>query len=199
MRKVMAGLFISLDGVAEAPNEWQFDHFDEDMMEALGTQLARQDAVLLGRRTYEEWKDYWPTSNDEPFASYINNVPKYVVSKTLDRVQWGKMDTVQLIRADLAEQIGQLKRQPGSGIGVGGSISLVRSLLMNDLLDELTLMIHPLVVGRGKRLFEEGSPLKRLEVVSSKATRTGVIIAIYRPRQAAQMSPERQASQTVEA
>lgn len=185
MRKVMADLFISLDGVAEAPNEWQFDSFDEDMGHAIERQLATQDTVLLGRRTYQEWKAFWPTSTDEPYASYINNVPKVVVSTTLSSVEWGNTNSITLIKGNLADEIGRLKRQPGKGIGVAGSISLVRSLLRNDLLDKLTLMIHPVVVGKGKRLFEEGAPLKRLQVTESKTTRTGVLIVAYQPRQGA--------------
>src|SRR5262245_22605698 len=111
MRKVVSGLFISLDGVTESPDQWQFDHFDDDMMAALGTYIAETDTVLMGRVTYQEWAPYWPTSTDEPFASFINNVPKYVVSKTLDQVEWGKWDNTRLIKEDLAEAITRLKQQ----------------------------------------------------------------------------------------
>jgi dihydrofolate reductase len=178
MREVVSGLFISLDGVTESPHEWQFDHFDKEMMAEMGAHIARQGAVLLGRVTYQEWASYWPTSTDEPYASHINNTPKYVVSTTLDRVGW-KNST--LIKGNLAEEIASLKQQPGKDIGVAGSPTLVRSLLQNDLLDELTLMIHPVVVGRGKRLFKDGGDLKRLRLVDSKTTSTGVLIATYRP------------------
>jgi len=177
MRKVVSGLFISLDGVVESPDKWQFDHFDEDMMAAMGSQIAAQDTVLLGRVTYEEWAPYWPTSTDEPFASHINNTPKYVVSTTLDKVEW-KNST--LIKGNLAEAIAKLKQQPGKNIGVAGSPTLVRSLLQNDLLDELTLMVHPVVVGGGKRLFKDGGDLRRLKLVDTKTTRTGVVILSYR-------------------
>jgi dihydrofolate reductase len=182
MRRVVAALFISLDGVTESPDKWQFDHFDEGMMTAMTSQLAAQDAVLLGRVTYQEWAPYWPTSTDEPFASYINRTPKYVVSTTLDKVSWGKWDGITLIKGSLADELSKLKRMPGKSIGVAGSPTLVRSLLQGDLLDELTLMIHPVVAGGGKRLFKDGSAIKRLKLVDSKATPTGVLIATYRRR-----------------
>lgn len=180
MRKLIASLFISLDGVTESPDKWQFDSFDGDMMAAMNSQLAEQDTVLLGRVTYEEWATYWPTSTDEPFATYINNIPKYVVSTTLDRVDW---QNSTLIKGNLAEEITRLKQQPGKNIGTAGSSTLVRSLLAQNLLDELTLMVHPVIVGSGmKRLFNDSSDLKRLNLVDSKLTSTGVAILTYQPR-----------------
>jgi dihydrofolate reductase len=182
MRKVVSGLFISLDGVTESPDQWQFDHFDEGMMQALGEFLDAEDAILLGRVTYQEWEPYWPTSADEPFASFINQIPKYVVSTTLDSVQWGQFEKPTLIKGNLAQEIGKLKQQPGKNIGIAGSPTLVESLLQAGLLDEVTLMIHPVVAGRGKRLFKDGRSLKRMRLVDSKTTPTGVILATYHPR-----------------
>jgi dihydrofolate reductase len=179
MRKVVAGLYISLDGVVESPNKWQFDNFDTEIMTNMGSQLEAEDSVLLGRVTYQEWAAYWPTSTDEPFASFINNIPKYVVSTTLHRVDWSNSTLVQ---GSLKEEITSLKGQPGKNIGVAGSPTLVHSLLINDLLDELTLMIHPVVVGSGKRLFNGFNPLKRLKLVGSQITSTGVAILTYQPR-----------------
>lgn len=181
MRKVNAGLFISVDGVVESPNQWQFDSFDDDMTAAMTAHLAAEDTILLGRVTYQEWIHYWPTSADEPYASHINNTPKYIVSTTLEKVEWGKWQNISLIKGNLAEAIGRLKQQPGKNIGVGGSPTLVRSLLQADLLDELTLMIHPVVVGSGKRLFEGEGALKRLKLVASKTTGSGVSILTYQP------------------
>jgi dihydrofolate reductase len=181
MRKVVSGLFISLDGVVESPDKWQFDHFDEDMMAGMGSQIAAEDTVLLGRVTYQEWMPYWPTSTDEPYASHINNTPKYVVSTTLDKVEWGKWNNATLIRGNLAKEISKLRQQPGKNIGVPGSPTLVHSLIQDGLLDELTLMIHPVVVGRGKRLFKDGDALKRWKLIYSKTTRTGVMILTYQP------------------
>lgn len=182
MRKVVSGLFISLDGVVESPDQWQFDNFDEDMLAEMGAQIGAQDTVLLGRVTYQDWASYWPTATDEPYASFINNTPKVVVSTTLDKVEW-KNST--LVKANLADEIAQLKQQPGKNIGVSGSPTLVRSLLQYDLLDELILMVHPVIVGHGKRLFKDGGDLKRLKLVESKTTRTGVIILFYQPTQKA--------------
>ena len=184
MRKVIAGLFISLDGVTESPDQWQFDHFDEDMMAALGAHIAAEDTILLGRVTYQEWAPYWPTSTDEPYASHINNTPKYVVSTTLGKVEWGQRDNITLIKGNLAEEIAKLKQQPGKNIGISGSPTLVQSLLQSDLLDELYLMVHPVVVGKGKRLFKDGADLKRLTLTDSTITPTGVAILTYQPRQA---------------
>lgn len=180
MRKVFGALFISLDGVTEAPNLWQFDNFDEDMGAAMMAVLSEQDAVLLGRVTYEEWAGYWPNSTDEPFASFINNTPKYVFSTTLDNVDAWQNST--LIKGNAAEAIAALKAQPGKNIGIAGSPTLVRSLLQQDLLDELILMIHPVAVGSGKRLFADGDALKRLELADSTITRSGVAILTYRPK-----------------
>jgi dihydrofolate reductase len=180
MRKVVSWLFISLDGVVEAPNEWQFDVLDDDMLADLTSQSDAEDAMLLGRVTYQEWAPYWPTSTDEPYASHINNIPKYVVSTTIDDVEWGKWEKPTLIKDDLAEEITKLKKQSGKNIGVGGSPTLVRSLLQEGLLDELKLMIHPVIAGKGKRLFND-SDLQRLKLVDSKVTGTGVVIVTYQP------------------
>jgi len=179
MRKVVAGLFMTLDGVVESPGTWQ-EHFDEDMGEAMMEQLTSQDAVLLGRVTYQEWASYWPTATDEPFASFINSTPKYVFSTTLDSVAEWKNST--LIKGDLAQEIAKLKQLSGKNIGTAGSPTLVYSLLEQGLLDELILLVHPVVAGNGKRLFKDGGSLKRLQLLSSKTTRTGTVILTYQPR-----------------
>jgi dihydrofolate reductase len=177
MRKVFAGLFSSVDGVVQAPNEWQ-PAFDEEMGEALGRMLDGQDAVLLGRVTYAEWADYWPTSADEPFASWINGVQKYVASSTLESARWPNST---LIKGPLTDFVTELREQPGGSIGVGGSPSLVRSLLAAGLLDELTLMISPVVAGGGRqRLFADDAALTRLELVSAQPTSSGAVIVSYR-------------------
>ena len=179
MRKVYAGLFSSIDGVVQAPNEWQ-PAFDEEMGAALSRMLEGQDAVLLGRVTWSEWAGYWPTSTDEPFASWINSTPKYVASSTLDSVdQWSNST---LIKGSVADFIAELRRQKGETIGTGGSPSLVRWLFDQGLLDELTLLIHPVVAGGGrKRLFADDAALTKLELIESQPTSSGVIIATYRP------------------
>jgi dihydrofolate reductase len=179
MRKVTAGLFSSIDGVVEAPNEWQ-PAFDEEMGAVLSRMLEDQDAVLLGRVTFTEWAGYWPSSADEPFASYINSTQKYVASTTLDSVaQWPNST---LIKDSLASFLAELREQDGGTIGTAGSPSLVRSLIQQGLLDELTLMISPVVAGGGrKRLFADDAELTRFELARAQPTSGGALIATYRP------------------
>jgi dihydrofolate reductase len=181
MRKVTAGLFSSIDGVVEAPNEWQ-PAFDEEMGAVLTRMLEEQDTVLLGRVTFTEWAGYWPTSTDEPFASYINSTRKYVASTTLESVaQWPNST---LIKGSVAGFLTRLREQDGGTIGTAGSPSLVRSLIQQGLLDELTLMISPVVVGGGrKRLFPEDAAPASFELIKAQSTSSGAIIATYRPTQ----------------
>ena len=179
MRKVVGYLLMTLDGVVEEPGEW-LEYFDEDLRENMGEVINEQDAVLLGRMMYQEWATYWPTATDEPlFASFINTVPKYVVSTTLSSVdEW---QPAKLIKGNISQEIAKLKQQPGKNIGAHGSIILVCSLLERDLLDELILIVFPVLVGGGRRLLKEGDSLKRLKLVSSKSTRTGALILTYQP------------------
>jgi dihydrofolate reductase len=182
MRKLVSWLFVSLDGVAENPGAWQPpDIFDDVMIAAISALTTNEDAMLLGRVSYQEWSGYWPTSTDEPFASHINGMPKYVVSTTLDDVSWGEFAKPTLISENVTDAIRALKDQPGKNVTVGGSLTLVRSLLRDGLLDELTLVIHPLVVGKGRRLFTDDDGPRRLQLVSSTVSGTGVVIATYRP------------------
>ncbi len=179
--KVVSWLFISLDGVVESPDQWQAGLLDDDMLTDITSQIDAEDAILMGRVTYQDFAPYWPNSTDEPFASHINHAPKYVVSTTLDEAEWGKWDKPQVIKGNLAGEISKLKRQPGKNVGVSGSPTLVRSLLEGGLLDELKLMIHPVIVGHGKRLFKDGGDLKKLKLVDSKVTGSGVVIVTYQP------------------
>jgi dihydrofolate reductase len=179
MRKVTAGLFSTIDGVVEAPDQWQ-PAFDEEMGAALSRMLEEQDAVLLGRVTFTEWAGYWPTSADEPFASWINGTTKYVASTTLDSVdQWANST---LIPGSVAEFVADLKQGDGGTIGTAGSPTLVRSLIEHGLLDELTLMISPVVAGGGRaRLFPADAALRNFELVEAQPTSSGAVIATYRP------------------
>ena len=179
MRKVFAGLFMALDGVVQAPNEWQ-PGFDEEMGAALNEMLDGQDTILMGRGTFTEFAQYWPTSTDEPFASWINATTKHVFSSTLDSVDnWANS---VLVSTPAAEYVDQLRRQTGGTIGVTGSPSLVRSLIDAQMLDELALMISPVAAGGGRaRLFADDHAPTPLQLVDAKGTSSGAIIATYRP------------------
>ena len=181
MRKVIASEFVSLDGVFEAPDQWHFPYFNDEMGQEIGAAMAASDAMLMGRVLYEEWADFWPRQDPEenPVAARMNGVRKYVVSTTLEEpLEW---QNSTLIAGDVAEEISELKRQPGKDIVISGSGSLVGSLLEDGLIDELGLMIHPVVVGSGKRLFEEGGERIALELVDFRTFSTGVVYLTYRP------------------
>jgi dihydrofolate reductase len=181
MRKVVAAEFVSLDGVMESPDKWHFPYFNEEMGQAVGEGFAASDAMLMGRVNYEEWAAYWPQQDPEenPVAAQMNDVRKYVVSTTLEEpLEWSNST---LIKENVAEEISALKNQPGKDIVISGSGTLVRSLLRYGLLDELKLMIHPILVGSGKRLFEDETETKPLELVDSQTFSTGVLYLTYRP------------------
>ena len=180
MRKLIASFFISLDGVVEAPDKWHFPYFNDEMGAAVGEAIAATDSMLIGRRTYEEWAAYWPQQDpaSDPFVSIMNETPKFVASTTLDKVEW---QNSTLLEGDLAEAVNALKAQPGKNIGMSGSATLVRSLLEAGVLDELRLLVHPLVVGQGAKLFPDGTSPVNLELVASNAFSTGVLDLTYRP------------------
>jgi dihydrofolate reductase len=183
MRKIVASELVSLDGVMESPEEWAFSYSNDEMAEANTSGMAEADAMLFGRVTYQEFATYWPYQNsaEQPFTDYLNNTPKYVVSTTLEEpLEW---QNSILINDNVAQEISRLKQQPGKDIGIVGSATLVRSLLRDGLLDELTLMVPPIILGRGKRLFEEAGDQKALELVDSKTFATGVLYLTYRPAQ----------------
>jgi dihydrofolate reductase len=181
VRKIVAAEFLSLDGVMESPDQWHFDYFNDEMGEAVGEGFATSDALLMGRVLYEEWAAYWPNQNPEenPVAATMNGIRKYVVSTTLEGpLEW---NNTTLIGENVAEELSEIKRQPGKDIVISGSGALVRSLLDDGLIDELKLMVHPVVVGRGKRLFEDGGKQTALELVDSRTFATGVVYLTYRP------------------
>jgi dihydrofolate reductase len=174
MRKVVAAEFLSLDGVMESPDKWHFPYFNEEMGQAIGEGFAAADAMLMGRVNYEEWAAFWPGQDPQ-----MNAMQKYVVSTTLEEPLGWQNST--LIGENVAEEIATLKQGEGGDIVISGSGALVRSLLQYGLLDELKLMIHPVVVGGGKRLFEDDGEQKALELVESKTFETGVLYLTYRP------------------
>jgi len=180
MPKINAGLFVTLDGVAERPESWNPPYFDGEMGAEIGSAMASADALLLGRVTYEEWAAFWPNQRAEqnPMAALINSKRKYVVSNTLGTTDW---ENSTIVGGDLATEVPKLKDRSGGDLLVSGSITLVQSLLAQNLLDELSLMVHPLVLGNGRRLLDSIDGAKRLELVESKSFGSGVVSLAYRP------------------
>lgn len=175
MRSVVLYTLLSLDGVAESPD--QFVHDWDDRLDAnLAEVIAEQDAVLLGRQMYEEWSSYWPTAEVEPFASFINTVQKYVASSTELTGDWGACTRVP---NDVEQFVADLKQTAGRSIGVHGSIRLAQSLLRAGLVDELRLVITPTTVGSGQRLFGT-SELQRWQLLSSDVSSSGELLLHYR-------------------
>jgi dihydrofolate reductase len=171
MRKVVVYELLSLDGVAEQPLEF-ITAFDAVMRENLGRVIATQDAVLLGRRTYDDWAAFWPTSDIEPFASFINGVEKFVVSSTTPEPTWAN---TTVINGGLQEFVTKLKGRSGGDIGVHGSIALTQSLLEGGLVDELRLVIAPALHMHGRKLFGGGSS-RRLTLTRNVATPSGYLL-----------------------
>lgn len=177
-RKIIVGEFISLDGVVEAPDEWHFPYVNEEMFGAMWSQAAESDTMLLGRVTYESYAGAFANAPaDDPAASQMNRFAKVVVSKALDHLTW---QNSTLLSGDVVEQVTALKEQPGGGILVTGSITLTRTLLRAGLVDEISLFVHPIVVGSGQRLFEEDGPQIPLTLVDCKPLSTGVVHQTYR-------------------
>ena len=175
MRKVVVYELLSLDGVAEDPDGF-FADWDDAMEANLAAVIAAQDAVILGRRSYKEWAEFWPRSEIEPFATFINGVAKYVMtSAPLDR-EWAN---VSVVDGGLVEFVRDLKDRPGGDIGVHASISVAQTLLAADVVDELRLVIAPRIAGRGRRLLD-GLPALRLETIRSTTSPTGYLLVDYR-------------------
>jgi dihydrofolate reductase len=180
MRKIIAGLFISLDGVVEAPEKWTGPYFNDQVGQAVGTLMAANDAMLLGRVTYQGFAAAFGGQSGG-MADQMNNTPKYVVSSTLTSADW---QNSTLISDDIAGQIAALKRQPGQNIGMSGSSALVSWLLRHGLLDRLDLLVFPVVLGAGKRLFSEPDGQLALALTGSETFSTGVVHLSYEPARA---------------
>lgn len=175
MRKVVAYELLSLDGVAEKPDGF-FADWDDAMDANLGVVIAAQDAVILGRRSYEEWAAFWPGSEIEPFATFINGVAKYVATSTPLDPEWADATVVD---GELVEFVKDLKSQPGADIGVHASISVAQALLAAGVVDELKLVIAPTIAGSGRRLLD-GLPAIRLEATRTATSPTGYLLLDYR-------------------
>lgn len=174
VRKVVAYELLSLDGVAEHPEEF-FTEFDDVMQENLGRVIATQDAVFLGRRTYNYWAEFWPTSDIEPFATFINGVDKFVVTSTPIETTWAN---TTIIDGGLLEVVNEMKGRSGGDIGVHGSISLTQALLEEGLIDDLRLVVAPALTMHGRKLFEKGLS-QRLTLTRSVASPSGYLLLDY--------------------
>jgi dihydrofolate reductase len=193
MRKVIVSTFLTLDGVMQAPGDpdedraggfdhggWQMPYFDEAAGAAIFEGMASSDGLLMGRKTYEIMAPYWPSQpSDDPAAAQMNNVAKYVVSTTLEEpLEWSNS---KLINGDVETEVPKLKKQAGKDLQVIGSGELAHSLMQHGLVDEYRLMVHPVVLGSGKRLFKEGGTKIPLRLTDSKISGTGVLILTYQP------------------
>lgn len=182
MRRLVVTENLTLDGVAEAPERWFPPYQSDDVAAANGLGRDATDALLLGRRTYEALAGYWPHQRDDEggITAYLNGVAKFVVSSTLERADW--VNTT-LLRGDVATEVAELKRRPGGTIGVIGSPTLVRALLHRGLVDELRLLVCPLLLGSGERLFDDTGRTE-LELIETRTFESGVVGLTYAPRKA---------------
>jgi dihydrofolate reductase len=194
MSELIVVMSMTLDGVTQAPGRpdederggfryggWAQQYNDPVAGQEMGKGMASTGAILLGRRTYQDFYSYWPRQRDNPYTDVLNETPKYVASRTLTGpLPW---QNSTLLDADVVTAVARLKIELDAGIAVLGSGELVRSLAQAGLVDRYVLLIHPLVLGTGRRLFADGTPYTSLELVSSVPTTTGVVIATYRPVQ----------------
>jgi dihydrofolate reductase len=192
MRKLTVTNNLSLDGVMQGPGRpdedtrggfdrggWALPYNDEVMGRVMGEGMAQTGALLLGRRTYEDFAGYWPHQKDNPFTDVLDNIQKYVASTTLTEPLPWKNST--LLQGDAADAVASLKEQPGPDIAILGSGELIQALRSRNLIDEYVLLIHPLLLGSGRRLFPDGAPPAELRLTNSVTTTTGVVIATYQP------------------
>jgi len=196
MRTLRVIEFLSLDGVMQAPGDpqedteggfrhggWQRPYFDDVLGASAAQGMAATDAYLFGRKTYEKMAAYWPrVSDDDPYARHLNSTPKHVASTTLTHVDW---DKTTLLEGDVPQAVAALKEEPGEDIAVLGSGQLVQTLTEHDLVDEFSLVVYPILLGSGKRLFRDSEQARRLTLIDSQTTGTGGVMLTYRPARAA--------------
>lgn len=179
MRRIIAGLFTSIDGVVDTPNKWNTPYFNEEIGQTIGASMAQADALLLATKTYQEFAAYWPHQSGNPIAPLMNNKPKYIVSNSLKTLEW---QNSTLIRGDdWVAEVTKLKGRPGKNILVPGSPALVRSLIRARLLDQLNVIMCPVVVGTGARLFYDIDPMTTFKVMDAKTISTGAVRLAFEP------------------
>jgi dihydrofolate reductase len=191
MMKLIVGTFLSLDGVMQAPGGpdedrdggfdlggWLVPYADDDMGQFMVESIKSTDAFLLGRKTYEIFAAHWPKVTDEndPIAVALNSKPKYVASRTLDHVDWNNST---LLQGDAADAVAELKRQSDGDLQVQGSSDLAQTLMRHNLVDEYRLLVYPVVLGKGKRLFREGNVPAAVRLTDTRTTSTGVTVHTY--------------------
>jgi dihydrofolate reductase len=190
MRKLVVGTFVSLDGVMQAPGGpdedpsdgfthggWTVPYWDDDMLKIMTDWTEQAGAMLLGRKTYEIFAAHWPNvGDDDPVAAKLNRMPKYVASTTLDTVEW---NNATVIKGDVADAVAKLKEEPGGEIQLTGSGQLAQTVMKHGLVDEYRLLIFPVVLGSGRRLFGDGTIPTALKLVDTTTSNTGVAIQVY--------------------
>ena len=192
MRKLVVIEFMSLDGVVQAPGDaqedteggfahggWQRPYFDEVFARVAADGMAQTDAQLFGRKTYDKMAAFWPTvGDDDPFAKHLNHVTKYVASRSMTEATW---EGTTVLNGDVVAQVREIKEQGGGTISVLGSADLAHTLMAHDLIDEYSLAVHPILLGKGKKLFRNAEQVRKLELVDCTRTTTGVLLTTYRP------------------
>ena len=179
--RLVATEYLSLDGVFEEPGKWSFPFFNEEAGQFKWTELQASDALLLGRNTYDGFAAAWPTMpGTGEFGEKMNTMPKYVVSSTLEKVEWAGS---RLIRGNLMDEIRKLKKVPGQDLLLSGSAQLFNALAQENLIDLYRFMLHPIILGKGKRLFADGTDRRVLALTETKAFKAGIVVVEYVPAQ----------------
>jgi len=178
MARIIVTEFVSVDGVFEAPHEWHFPFFNQQAQQYKMDELRATDALLLGRTTYEGFAEAWPQMSGDEFSDKFNTMPKHVVSTTLENPTWTNS---HVVRGDLATELGKLKDQYEQDIFIHGSGNLASSLIQQGLVDEVRLMVHPVVVGKGRTFFEEGTSVAALKLASITTWESGIVLLTYQP------------------
>lgn len=187
MRRLIASTFLSLDGFTVGQNEdmgWVMNNFNEEMGKYAGDLMSSMDAILLGRVTYQIMINFWPANTEAtaPGADKMNNTPKVVFSRTLDKADWGKYKNVRVVKDNVAQEIAKLKQQPGKNMVIYGSANLVQGLTRLGLIDEYQILVHPILLGAGKPLFAGLSQPVNLKLTKSETYRNGVVVLYYQPK-----------------
>lgn len=178
MGRIIATEFVSLDSVFEDPHEWHFPFFSDAAGEYKDEELRATDALLLGRKTYEGFAASWPERSGDDFSDTFNSMPKHVVSSTLENPEWNNS---HVVRGDLSIELGKLKARYTQDIYIHGSGELANSLLQQGLLDEVRLMVHPVVVGKGRKFFSDGTEVSALKLIDATTFDSGVVLLTYQP------------------